>query len=131
MADVSDQKQFGRWGTVAAWVLLLAFETLAQVALKAGGEGLSDMPFGAAWLGAAIGNPWVLLGALGYFGSFLAWMVILDRLPLSLGFPLTAVALLTVAAASFLVFGETLTLWRIAGIGLIVAGVVIMGRGET
>src|SRR5262249_47066007 len=69
MTDVSDHKQFGRWGTVAAWVLLLAFETLAQVALKAGGEGLSDLPFGAAWLTAAIGNPWVLLGALGYLGS--------------------------------------------------------------
>jgi len=115
---------------VTAWTALLAFETLAQVALKAGGEELSRQPFGVEWLTAALGSPWVLAGVAGYIGSFLAWMAILDRMPLSFGFPLTAVVILTVALASYFVFGETLTPVRTAGIGLIVAGVIVMGRAD-
>jgi drug/metabolite transporter (DMT)-like permease len=113
-----------------AWAALLAFETLAQVALKAGADDLARQPFGADWLLAAVGSPWVLAGVIGYLGSFGAWMVILDRMPLSLSFPLTSVVMLTVAAACYFLLGEVLTSWRIVGIGLIVAGIVAMGRGE-
>jgi drug/metabolite transporter (DMT)-like permease len=57
-------------------------------------------------------------------------MVILDRVPLSFGFPVTAVVMLVVAIASHYVFGEELTPWRMVGIGLIVAGVAVMGGSE-
>ncbi len=57
-------------------------------------------------------------------------MVILDSIPLSFGFPLTAVAMLAVAIASHYVFGEEITPWRMIGIGLIVAGAVVMGGSE-
>ncbi|MBP0580248.1 EamA family transporter [Labrys sp. LIt4] len=116
--------------TLFAWLFLLAFETTSQLALKIGGEALAHLPFGLAWLMEAARNPWVIVGVFGYLGAFSAWMVILDRIPLSFGFPLTAMVMLVVAIASHYVFGEELTAWRMAGIGLIVAGVVVMGGGD-
>ncbi|MCK0196734.1 hypothetical protein MWN34_07380 [Ancylobacter sp. 6x-1] len=115
----------------AAWAVLIGSETVAQVALKAGGLHLTDVPAGPGWLLAAIQDPWVIAGIAGYIGSFLAWMVILDRVDLSLGFPLTAIVIVTVTLASTVMFGEALPPLRLAGIGFIVAGAVFMGRGET
>ena len=113
--------------TAGAWVGLVAFETLAQVALKVAGTALEAQTDWLAWLGVAIGSGWAWLGVLGYVGSFLAWMIILDRLPLSLGFPLTSVVYITVTAASVLVFHEEMGLLRMSGVALIILGVVVLG----
>jgi drug/metabolite transporter (DMT)-like permease len=126
MKALSNLSAGGR--TIPIWALLVAFETLAQVAMRLGGETLADVPPGLGWIAAALADPWLLLGLVGYVGSFLAWMVILDRLPLSLGFPLTSIVVVAVTAASVLVLGETLTLLHAAGIALIVLGIVLMGR---
>ena len=131
MTAAANDAGLDRWRAVAAWTALVAFETLAQVALKAGANELADQSVGVGWLTSAIGNAWVLTGIVGYIGSFAAWMVILERIPLSFGFPLTAIVMLTVPLASVLFFGDVLTPWRAVGIGLILAGVVIMGRGDT
>lgn len=115
---------------VAAWAALVLFETLAQVALKAGGDALGDAPIDVDWLLSAAANPWVLAGVLGYVGSFVSWMVILDRIPLSLGFPLTSVCYVTVTAASVLLFHEEIGWLRGAGIALVVVGVMVIGTEE-
>jgi drug/metabolite transporter (DMT)-like permease len=116
---------------IPVWALLIVCETLAQVAMRLGGEALADVAPGPGWVLAALRDPWLVLGVVGYIGSFLAWMVILDRLPLSLGFPLTSVVVLAVTAASVIVLGETLTPLHGAGIALIVLGIVLMGRDDT
>lgn len=130
---MTDSVATGRQGTQAmiiAWVLLLGFETLAQVGLKAGGQTLTNTPFGPSWFLDALHTPWVWAGIAGYVGGFAAWMVILDRIPLSFGFPLTAVVMLSVAVASYYLFHEVLSLWRLSGIGLVIAGLVIMGGDD-
>ncbi|GGE04459.1 hypothetical protein GCM10011390_24230 [Aureimonas endophytica] len=114
-----------------AWAALVACETLAQAAMKAGGEGLAGLPFGAAFLRAALAEPWVIVGALGYLGSFAAWMAILDKVPLSRGFPMSAVVALAIVAAGVLGFGEAVGPARGAGILLILAGLVVMGNEAT
>ncbi|ALN74976.1 MULTISPECIES: multidrug efflux SMR transporter [unclassified Aureimonas] len=113
-----------------AWGALILFETLAQVALKEAGEGLSGVAFGRPWLAAALHEPWVLAAACGYIGAFLAWMTILDRMPLSRGFPMSSLVTVAIIAASVLVFGETLDGWRLAGIALILSGLALMGNEE-
>jgi drug/metabolite transporter (DMT)-like permease len=124
---VSGSGPRGTAAAVAAWTGLVLCETLAQVALKAAGDSLGDVPLDAAWLLAVATNPWAIAGVLGYLGSFVSWMVVLDRMPLSLGFPLTSVCYITVAAASVVLFGEVVGLVRGAGIGLIMLGVAIIG----
>lgn len=120
----------GPLGIVVAWLNLLVFETCAQIALKEGGSQLSQHSFGAEWLVEAAHNPWVWAGIIGYLGSFCAWMIILNTVPLSAGFPLTAVVMLVVICASWFIFEEAITLWRMIGIVLIVAGVTVIGRGD-
>ncbi|WP_414476167.1 DMT family transporter [Microvirga sp. M2] len=116
--------------SILAWSGLVVSETLAQVALKAAGDHLGSMDFGIDWVMSAITNPWTLAGAVGYIGAFASWMIVLDRIPLSLGFPLTAVIYVTVTAASVLLFQEQFGLLRWSGIALIVVGVAIIGTEE-
>jgi drug/metabolite transporter (DMT)-like permease len=115
---------------VLAWGALILFETLAQVALKEAGESLATLGFGRAWVLAALHEPSAYAAACGYVGAFLAWMTILDRMPLSRGFPMSSLVTLAIIAASVLVFGETLDGWRLAGIALILAGLALMGNEE-
>lgn len=110
-----------------AWGGLVAFETLAQAAMKAGGEALAGLPFGRIFLLTAIREPLVLVGAAGYLLSFAAWMVILEKVPLSRGFPMSSVVALAIVAVSVLGFGEVLDGWRLSGIALIVGGLFLMG----
>lgn len=131
MTEAVAVKRFGHCGAIAAWAALLAFETLAQVALKAGADDLAHMSMGSAWIATAISDPYVLAGVVGYLGAFVAWMVILDRMPLSLAFPLTSLVMLTVTLASYVIFGEIMTPWRIGGIGLIFTGILLMGFSDT
>jgi drug/metabolite transporter (DMT)-like permease len=130
MSETTATRASANRDAIIAWFGLLVFETLAQVALKVAGNALAQHPFGVTWLEAALSNPWVLAGILGYLGSFAAWMVLLNRLPLSLGFPLTSIVMLSVVLASCLFFGETITPGRMIGIGLIIAGVTLTGRGD-
>lgn len=120
-------KAVARLPRLAAWGGLVAFETLAQAAMKAGGASLAGLPFGRAFLAAAVREPLVLLGAAGYLLSFAAWMVILDRMPLSRGFPMSSIVTLAILAASVLVFGEVLDGWRLCGVALILGGLALMG----
>jgi drug/metabolite transporter (DMT)-like permease len=113
------------------WTALVASETLAQVCLKIGGRSMPDDPFTGSWISAALGNPWVLVGVIGYCGSFIAWMMILDRMSLNLGFPLTSAVVVAVALASAVFLDEPLTPLRVAGIAVIVGGVVVIGSEET
>ncbi len=120
----------GRVAALAGWCALILAETLSQVALKAAGDRLDGLPLGGAWLLHAAGEPLVWLGVIGYCGSFAAWMTILDRIPLSRGFPLTAIVYLAVTAASVLLFHEGVGPLRAAGIALIVLGVAVVGTEE-
>jgi len=127
MTNMSPPRQSKYVTMVAAWTGLLASETVAQLTLKAGGAALAGEPFGVGWLLHAVSSPWVLAGIAGYIGSFAAWMIILDRMALSLAFPLTAMVILVVTLASYLAFGEVLTFWRASGIAVILAGILLLG----
>ena len=119
-----------RLSRVLAWGALILFETAAQAALKAGGDQLTGLPLGRAFVAAAVVEPWVWVGALGYLGSFVAWMVILDRMPLSRGFPMSSLVAVAVVAASVLLFGEVLDTWRVVGLTLILSGLALMRNDE-
>jgi drug/metabolite transporter (DMT)-like permease len=57
-------------------------------------------------------------------------MAVLTRMDLSRAFPLTALTYITVPALAFLFFGERLPLIRVAGIGVIIVGVILIGWEE-
>jgi multidrug transporter EmrE-like cation transporter len=66
----------------------------------------------------------VVIGGALYVVSFLTWLAILSRYELSLAYPVAiGVTLAFTTIASFLVFAESLSLLRIAGILVIFLGI--------
>jgi multidrug transporter EmrE-like cation transporter len=72
-------------------------------------------------------NPWVILGLGSAFAASLCWMLAMTKLPLSHAYPFTAVSFVLVVLGGAWLFSEPLSLMKVVGVGLIVAGVALMG----
>lgn len=72
-------------------------------------------------------NPWVVLGLASAFAASLCWMLAMTKLPLSHAYPFTAVTFFFVVLGGAWLFSEPLSAMKMIGLGLIVAGVVLMG----
>lgn len=113
---------------VLLWIAFLTIECTAQIGLKLGSANVANIPFGLEWVESALASPWVRLGILCYILAFVCWMLILDKMDLSLAFPLSGTVYVVVMAASALGLHEALTPLHWVGVGLIVAGVCVMGQ---
>jgi drug/metabolite transporter (DMT)-like permease len=112
------------------WVLLLLSDTGGQLFLKLGSASVVGVPFGPDWVIHAVTAPWVLAGIVCYASSFLLWMVILNQSSLSFAFPVTALVYISVLLASWLTLGETIDMWRWAGVAIILIGVFVLGGDD-
>lgn len=108
----------------------LVFDTAVQIAFKLAAKQLGDGALDAEWLAAAVSSPTVWCAVLLYLTMFVLWMLILQQIDLSRAFPLTAMTYVTVPAAGLLLFHESLGPAQVAGIALILAGVVLVGQNE-
>lgn len=119
------------------WSLLLggvALNAAAQLLLKAAtrmtgtlvGEGGR-----VSWVAAAhlLRAPPLWAGFGCYGVSVFLWIGALSRVPVSVAYPLLSIGYVVNAFAAAALFGEALTVPKLAGIGLIVAGVVVLTRG--
>ena len=72
-------------------------------------------------------NPYAI-GGIAFFGiSFVFLSAALSRVDLSIAYPFMAgVVFLLVLSVSVLVFHEPVSFWRVAGIGTILAGILIL-----
>ena len=113
---------------VFLWIAFLSIECTAQIGLKLGSASVINIPFGFDWIASALASSWVKLGILCYILAFVCWMLILDKMDLSLAFPLSGMVYVVVMAASALALHEALTPLHWVGVGLIVAGVCVMGQ---
>jgi drug/metabolite transporter (DMT)-like permease len=76
----------------------------------------------------AVSNPWLLLGVVLQASFFFIYLVLLSRADVSLVLPLTAIDYIVVAILAQYILGETVTVARWAGMGLIVAGVGLLSK---
>lgn len=74
-------------------------------------------------------NPWILSAFAAAFLAALSWMLAMTKLPLSQAYPLTALVFICVVLGGAWAFAEPLNAWRIAGVALIVLGLVVGSRG--
>jgi len=71
-------------------------------------------------------NPWVISAFASAFFGGLAWMAALTKLPLTYAYPVfISSTFVLVVLLSSIFFKEALTLPRIIGMGLIMAGIII------
>ena len=78
-------------------------------------------------------SPWVFLGLCTFVISMASHLYVLSKVELSFAYPFLSLAYVAVAVFAYFVFREDLNAWRIAGIGFICVGTVLIaqsGRGH-
>ena len=70
-------------------------------------------------------NPWVLSGLAAAFLASLAWMAAMTKFDLSHAYPFMSLAFVLVLFLSAFFFNEPLTFSKIAGMALIVVGILV------
>jgi multidrug transporter EmrE-like cation transporter len=60
--------------------------------------------------------------------SVVVWIMALSRVEVSIAYPMLSVGYVVNAAAAWYLFGEQVTVMRLAGIGIIILGVFIVAR---
>src|SRR5713226_9673726 len=104
----------------------------AQLLLKAGTNAVGRFEFVAdnivPMATRLAFEPHILGGMLCYGVSLVVWIMGLSRVEVSIAYPLLSLGYVINAAAAWYLFGESLTVLRIAGIGFIVLGVLLIAR---
>lgn len=72
--------------------------------------------------------PQSIIGLGLYFAAALCYMYALRKIPVSIAFPSVSLSYVLVALLGFWLYGETLTLAKLAGIALVCAGVFLITR---
>ncbi len=102
----------------------------AQLFLKAGTNVVGTVSFGGAdtvqTLMQIARVPWFWAGFACYGISLFTWIATLSRAPVSVAYPLLSVGYVVNALIAYWLFGESLTMQKIVGIGFIVIGVVLL-----
>ncbi len=103
----------------------------AQIMLKKGM--LSVGPLGTdgglfATIFRVIFNPWVFLGLSTFVISMASHLIVLSKVELSFAYPFLSLAYVVVAAYAYYIFKEDVNALRIAGIGLICIGTILISR---
>jgi len=114
---------------VLCGVLLNAF---AQLLLKAGVRqvGHFDFSLGNAWpIGTELASNLPILGGLGcYVVSVVVWILALSRVEVSIAYPMLSIGYVVNAGLAWFLFGEAVGPQRLAGIAVIIVGVIIVAR---
>jgi drug/metabolite transporter (DMT)-like permease len=76
-----------------------------------------------------IWDPWVLSSIVAGFLAFLCWMAAITEFELSYAYPFMSLSFLLVLILSAILFQESLTVSKVVGVGLVVAGIIIGSRG--
>jgi multidrug transporter EmrE-like cation transporter len=95
---------------------------LLKVGAKALGEGGS---VGHTLLQMAV-TPAVLLGVVCFGTSFISWVFVLRKLDLAVAYPMVSLGYIIVVVLAKAFLGEQITLPKVVGLGLIIAGVIAM-----
>ena len=117
---------------VSLVLLSVLFNTIAQLALKAGMMAIGHFEFTLAnfWpvVIKLITSPWLILGGAVYVGSLTTWLMVLSRVEVSVAYPMASLGYITSAIAAYFLYHEQLTVMKIIGIGVILLGVFLVAR---
>lgn len=109
-----------------AWITLafaITTSMVGQVLLKAGAN--HSVSAAAGFLDQVL--RWqTIVGLAAYGGAALLYIIALRRIPMSIALPCTAASYVVIALLGWAAFGETLTVQKIAALGLICVGVVLL-----
>lgn len=82
------------------FLILLVFDTLAQVSFKLAGTN-THPSCDLTWIARVACDRWTYGAVLGYVGAFITWMTLLKHAPIGPAFAATHLHVVTVAIFSF------------------------------
>jgi multidrug transporter EmrE-like cation transporter len=104
----------------------------AQLLLKAGTNTIGHFEFSLANalpVGMKVATePFILGGITCYVVSVVVWILALSRVEVSIAYPMLSIGYILNAVAAYFLFGEAVSVQRLAGIGIIILGVYIVAR---
>ena len=104
----------------------------AQLLLKAGVNAVGHFEFTRANVlpvGLKIATQWPIIGGLAcYVVSVAVWIIGLSRVDVSIAYPMLSLGYVVNAFAAYMLFGESLGVQKLVGIGFIIVGVVLVAR---
>jgi drug/metabolite transporter (DMT)-like permease len=116
---------------LTGFLILMLFDTLAQVCFKLAGNLALPVEPTLAWALRLFTHPYVYGAILGYIGAFFTWMTLLRHAPVGPAFAATHLQVVSVLIVSIWLFHEPLTALRASGAALILAGIVCLGYAES
>jgi multidrug transporter EmrE-like cation transporter len=81
-----------------------------------------------AFLFRLAANLWILSSFLAAFLAALCWMTVMTKMELSYAYPFMSASFILVFACSALLFNEAVTSYKVAGLTLIVLGIIVSSR---
>lgn len=116
------------------WFILFTVATnaAAQLMLKYGMMQLGPLSFAGVnpliKILQIVFSPWVFLGLTTFVISMASHLFVLSKVELSFAYPFLSLAYVMVAVFAYFVFREDLNALRIAGIGLICVGTILIAQ---
>ncbi|WP_313336538.1 EamA family transporter [Comamonas sp.] len=115
---------------LVGFLVLMAFDTLAQLSFKKAGDAALPLEFSPSWLWRVFAQPWIYGALIGYIGAFFTWMHLLRRAPVGPAFAASHLEIISVLVLSHYLFQETIGLPQILGCMFIVAGIACLALSE-
>ncbi len=123
--------------SLLALLLILAgvlLNAIAQLLLKMAVRGMGPIALSpetllrSGW--ALMQNPYILGGLACYAVSLVVWILALSRVEVSLAYPMLSLGYVVTAIGAWVFFSERLEPLQWLGILVIIAGVVLLARGN-
>ena len=116
--------------TFAVLLVAMSLSVTGETMLKKGINGLDGLDFAPPALFGTFfrifTTPIILLGFVFIFGGALFWLAVLSKWDLSLAYPLLSISYIISLFVGALFLGEHITPLRIAGVVVVVLGVVLL-----
>ena len=133
--DEPDTEKGSRTMLIGLILVSVALAAVAQLILKSGmnhvtRDGAIPLAFGdpIGTFRRIVVAPLVWAGLLTFVVSAAVWLLVLSRVPLSFAYPFAALGYVVIVLFSLLVLHEHVPPLRWAGVGLIVAGIVLVAQ---
>jgi undecaprenyl phosphate-alpha-L-ara4N flippase subunit ArnE len=102
----------------------IAAETVQQLSFKVGADRAGAA---AGFVRGVLGQPLIWAGVAIWAIESVAWLLVLQKTPLSLAYPVMTLSYAAVPLAGVLVLNERLSVRQLAGSALILGGVACIG----
>jgi multidrug transporter EmrE-like cation transporter len=123
--------------TITSFSLVLTgvlLNALAQLLLKAGTNRIGNFDFtldNIVPIGMMVALQPHILGGLACYGvSVVVWIMALSRVPVSIAYPMLSIGYVVNAFAAWYLFGESLAVQKLVGIGFICIGVWLVAKSS-